>query len=97
MNKVLGMTAAVLGEACLVVLTAKAATYDVNFIGTSGFDVSAVMTTSNVLNAVNGYDILTITGTVSGPTSGLINGLIANPNQPLQGTYTDPITSLAWK
>lgn len=65
---------------------AKANTYDVTFTG-SNFDLSAVITTSNTLDASGGYDITAISGSVTGPTSGSITGLISNPNQPYQGTY----------
>lgn len=69
---------------------AKANTYDVTFTG-SNFDLSAVITTSNTLDALGGYDIMAIAGSVtgltSGTTSGSITGLISNPGQPYQGTY----------
>ena len=76
-------------------LPAKAATYDVTFIGSS-FDVSAVITTANTLDSLGGYDITDISGTITGPTGGAIAGLIFNPNQPYQGTYYDPLTDLGW-
>lgn len=91
--------AAVLGWGALATLPAEAATYDVTF--TSGsLDLSAVITTADSLDSLSGYDISgisgNVTGLVSGTVSGGISGLIADPGQPMQGTYTDPITGLAW-
>ena len=56
------------------------------FIG-SNLDLSAVITTANSLDALGGYDITGISGTVTGLSSGAITGLVSNPNQPNQGTY----------
>jgi hypothetical protein len=86
------------GSALLAALPAKANTYDVTFNGSS-FDVSAVITTADTLDSVGGYDILGISGIVTGPTSsvsGAINNLISNPGQPNQGTYYVPGTSIGW-
>jgi hypothetical protein len=89
--------AAVLGWGALAALPANAATYDVTFTGTGGsLDLSAVITTSNSLDSLGGYDITGVIGNVTGDVSGAISGLIANPGQPMQGTYTDPVTGLAW-
>lgn len=74
------------GGVLLAALPAKAGTYDVTFTGSS-FDVSAVITTANTLDSAGGYDILNITGMVTGPVGGTINSLIANPGQPSRGTY----------
>lgn len=82
------LTASVLGWGFLDALPANANTYDVTFTG-SVFDLSAQITTSSTLDALGGYDITSITGTVSGPTGGAITGLISNPGQPNQGTYYD--------
>jgi hypothetical protein len=61
-------------------VAASAATYDFSYTGTGGAPVgSGVITTSNTLDAVGGYDITDITGTFGGSA---ITGLIANPNQP---------------
>jgi hypothetical protein len=73
---------------------ANANTYDVTFTG-SVFDVSAQITTASTLDALGGYDILSISGAVSGPTSGAITGLFNNPGQPSQGTYYDA-SGLGW-
>ncbi len=80
------LVASVLGWAFLEALPAHASTYDVTFTG-SNFDLSAVITTANSLDALGGYDITGISGTVTGPTSGAITSLLSNPNQPYQGTY----------
>jgi hypothetical protein len=65
---------------------ARASQYDVTFTGTA-FDLSAVITTSSTIDSLGGYDVTNVTGTVTGPTSGAVIGLIANPGQPEQGTY----------
>lgn len=89
--------AAVLGWGALAALPANAAIYDVTFTGTGGsLDLSAVITTSNSLDSLGGYDITSVIGNVTGDVSGAISGLIADPGQPMQGTYTDPVTGLAW-
>ena len=80
------LAASVLAWAFLEALPAHASTYDVTFIG-SNLDLSAVVTTSNTLDALGGYDITGISGTVTGLSSGAITGLVSNPNQPTQGTY----------
>jgi hypothetical protein len=60
--------------------SANANIYDINF--TSGtYDLNAVVTTTNVLNSVGGYDITGISGTISN-SIGAITALVANPNQP---------------
>jgi hypothetical protein len=88
------LAAVMLGWGFLGAAPAKASTYDVTFSG-SNFDVSAVVTTSNSLDALGGYDITGISGTVTGPTDGAISGLVANPGQPFQGTYYDS-SGLGW-
>lgn len=80
------LAASVLGWGFLQALPANATTYDVTFIGGS-FELSAVVTTANSLDALGGYDITGISGTVTGPASGAISSLLSNPNQPYQGTY----------
>lgn len=81
-------------------LPAWANTYDVTFTGSS-LDLSAVITTGNAIDPkIGGFDILSMTGTVTamkaGVSGGAITGLIANPNQPYQGLYTDNSTGLSW-
>ncbi len=80
------LVASVLGWGLLGALPASATTYDVTFTGLN-FDLSAVITTANSLDALGGYNITGISGTVTGPSSGAITGLLSNPNQPNQGTY----------
>ena len=77
--------AAVTFVACLAFAGASsAATYAFNFTDTSNtFTASGLLTTSNTLNAVNGYDVTAISGTVTGnPAVDFITGLVPNPNQP---------------
>ena len=85
-GKTAALVASVLGWGLLGALPASATTYDVTFTGLN-FDLSAVITTANSLDALGGYDITGISGTVTGLTSGAITGLLSNPNQPNQGTY----------
>lgn len=86
------LAAAVLGLGLLGSAPARASTWDVTFDGTN-FDVSAVLTTANSLDALGGYDITAITGTVTastaGVTGGAITGLVGNSVQPSQSTYYD--------
>ena len=61
---------------------ASAKVYEFNFTtADSVFTVSGFMTTSDNLDAAGGYDVLSISGTVSGPSGGTIT-LLANPVQP---------------
>jgi hypothetical protein len=55
--------------------------YSFDFLAT-GYEVTGTFTTSDTLNAVNGYDILGITGSVIGVGGGEITSLILNPGQP---------------
>jgi len=73
---------AVLAVVMALPVVAEAAVYDFTFTDTSTgtYNVSGVITTSDTLNAVFGYDILSITGNVN--TVGSIDGLVPNPNQP---------------
>jgi PEP-CTERM motif len=61
---------------------AKAATYDFDFSTTdSVFAVTGAITTADTLDAVGGYDVLSISGTIFGPGGGAI-ALEPNPSQP---------------
>ncbi|MGH6799642.1 MAG: hypothetical protein ACREDI_14820, partial [Roseiarcus sp.] len=67
----------------LVPVGASAATYSFDFSTTdSVFTVTAMITTADTLDAVGGYDVLSIAGTISGPGGGAI-ALKPNPLQPL--------------
>jgi hypothetical protein len=62
---------------------ASAATYSFDFSTTdSVFTVTSTLTTANTLDAVGGYDILSLSGTIAGPGGGAIT-LVDNPSQPL--------------
>ena len=63
-------------------VAANASTYAFNFDSTA-YDVAGQFVTSDTLNAVGGYDILSVTGNVTGVGGGTISSLIANPTQPL--------------
>lgn len=61
---------------------ASAATYVFDFSTTNSlFTVISAITTADTLNAVGGYDVLSISGTISGPGGGAI-ALEPNPSQP---------------
>lgn len=66
---------------------AHAAIYDFDFSTTDSlFTATGSITTADTLDAVGGYDILSISGTLSGPGGGTI-ALEPNPSQPFP-TYT---------
>jgi hypothetical protein len=67
--------------ASLSISNAVAGNYSFEFLA-SGYQVNANLTTADTLNAVNGYDILGISGTVTGFGGGAITSLVSNPNQP---------------
>ncbi len=60
---------------------AVAGDYSFDFVA-SGYEVNGTFTTSDTLNAVNGYDIVGISGEVTGLGGGDITSLVLNPNQP---------------
>jgi len=71
--------------ALLCGVEARAATYDFTFTGTSpATDASGIITTSNTLDAVGGYDVTSISGFVGGSP---ISGLVPNPLQPAPSYY----------
>ena len=55
--------------------------YSFDFLA-SGYEAAGILTTADTLNAVNGYDILGITGSVTGAGGGVITSLVSNPGQP---------------
>jgi PEP-CTERM motif len=66
----------------LVPVGAKAATYVFAFSTTDSiFTVTGAITTADTLDAVGGYDVLSVSGTISGPGGGPIT-LEPNPSQP---------------
>ena len=71
----------------LVPAGANAAVYDFDFSTTDSlFSATGSITTADTPDAVGGYDILSISGTLSGPGGGTI-ALEPNPAQPFP-TYT---------
>ena len=76
----------------LVPVGADAATYDFDFSTTdSVFSVTGTITTADTLDAVGGYDVLSISGTISGPGGGTI-ALMPNPSQP----FADPTVTFTY-
>ncbi len=66
----------------LVPVGAKAATYGFDFSTTDSiFTVTGAITTADTLDSVGGYDVLSVSGTISGPGGGTIT-LEPNPSQP---------------
>jgi hypothetical protein len=73
---------ALLAGLALVPAGAHAATYSFDFsTDDSVFTVAATITAADTLDAVGGYDILSISGTISGPGGGAIT-LATNTSQP---------------
>jgi PEP-CTERM motif len=63
---------------------ANAATYSFDFSTMDSlFTVTGSITTADTLDAPGGYDVLSLSGTISGPGGGAI-ALIPNPLQPFQ-------------
>ncbi len=61
--------------------TSSAHAFEFNFTSFDGsFSVSGQLTTSNSLDAVGGYDITGIAGSVVGPNGAAIDSLISNPS-----------------
>jgi hypothetical protein len=77
---------ALLATVAFVPLGAKAATYNFDFSTTdSVFTATGAITTAATPDAVGGYDVLSISGTIFGPGFGPGGGTIAlelNPSQP---------------
>lgn len=65
---------------------ANAATYDFDFSTTNSlFSATGAITTADTLDAIGGYDVMAISGTIFGPGFGPTGGGIAlapNPSQP---------------
>ena len=62
---------------------ASAASYSFEFLANdNSYQVNGILTTEDILNALNGYNIVGISGTVVGNGGGAITALIANPNSP---------------
>ena len=67
----------------LMASSANAADYSFDFVANdSSYSVSGILSTANVQNAVSGFDVTSITGTVSGFGGGAITALVTNPGQP---------------
>jgi hypothetical protein len=60
--------------------------YTANNAGDTPFSATVDLVASDILNAVNGYDVLSVSGNVDGDA---ITGLVNNPNQPTQATSPD--------
>ena len=70
---------------------ASAASYSFEFLANdNSYQVDGILTTEDVLNTLNGYNIVGISGTVVGNGGGDITALIANPNSP------NPITQFGY-
>ena len=72
--------------------TSSAHAYHFNFTSFDGsFTVSGQLTTANSLDAVGGYDITGIAGSVVGPNGAAISGLISNPNPAAESISPDGV------
>lgn len=69
--------------ALLASTIANAGSYTFEFLANDhSYQVDGVLTTDDNLNILNGYNILGISGTVTGSGGGAITSLVANPNSP---------------
>jgi hypothetical protein len=72
--------------------TSSAHAFNFNFTSFDGtFTVSGQLSTANSLDAVGGYDITGIAGSVVGPNGAAISGLINNPNPSAESTSPDGV------
>jgi hypothetical protein len=83
MKKLLKLVVVV--AAGMIPFGANAATYSFDLSTTdSVFTVTGTITTADTPDAVGGYDVLSISGAISGPSGGEI-ALLSNPSQPYPG------------
>lgn len=85
------LAAAAVGSAAMVLMAghAQAATWLLDYTATAGgtpATAALAIDTADTVNAVGGYDILGVHGTVDGA---VVTGLIANPGQPFASYSTD--------
>jgi len=86
-----------LGLGLLTAPAAKASTLTYAFSFTGTFSGSGDIVVNSAVDSLGGHDILGITGTISGPSSGTITQLDTQPGTPpATGVYTDPVTKLQW-
>jgi hypothetical protein len=84
---------ALLAVALLGASTANAASYSFDFTANDdSYHVQGTLKTADVINSVSGYDILDISGTVTGNLGGTITSLVTNPNQPHTANYDADFT-----
>jgi len=77
---------ALISASALLPAGAQAATYGFDFSTVDAmFTVAATLTTADTLNTAGGYDVLSISGTLSGPDGGAMS-LVANPAPPNPAT-----------
>jgi hypothetical protein len=90
------LTVAAAAMACMALAApAQALQYSFDFEGVN-LQAMGLLTTSDTPNAINGYDVISITGSVSGfLASGPINNLVTDPIQPNLFTFTGP-SGNAW-
>lgn len=95
--KISGTIGTLLGLVLFAAVPAKASTLDYafNFAGT--FSGNGDILVNSTKDALGGYDILGISGSISGPTSGAITNLITTPGTPnATGLFVDPATGKQW-
>ena len=77
-------------SALMMASSAQAYVYSFHFTAADhAHNITGTITTTNTLDAVGGYDILGISGTVSGSGGGNITSLITNPDQPFVNWNTN--------
>jgi hypothetical protein len=86
-----------LGLVLFATFPAKASTLDYAFNFTGTFSGNGDILVNSTKDSLGGYDILGISGSISGPTSGTITNLVNTSTTPnATGLFTDPLTGNQW-
>jgi hypothetical protein len=95
--RISGTIGTLFGLALFAALPAKASTIDYAFKFTGAFSGNGDILVNSTKDSLGGYDILGISGAISGPTSGTITNLDTAPGTPnATGLFTDPVTGKQW-
>jgi hypothetical protein len=95
--RISGTIGTLLGLVLFATFPAKASTIDYAFNFTGTFSGNGDILVNSTKDSLGGYDILGISGSISGPTSGTITNLVNTSTTPnATGLFTDPVTSKQW-
>lgn len=95
--RISGTIGTLLGLVLFATLPAKASTIDYAFKFTGTFSGNGDIIVNSTKDSLGGYDILGISGSISGPTGGTITNLDTAPGTPnATGLFTDPVTGKQW-